>query len=125
MKKLKNIIQLALMTIPVILAVAAAVKSSALLAIGSAVAILLLIFILPISSGRENLWTFFLYAIIAVPINIKLIVATFEDFFYIELLSPVGIMASILIFFILLSVEELCAGILMRIAKPHQLDFEN
>lgn len=118
-------IQLFLILIPVFFSIVAAIQSNIFLALLSIIIMFVLVFRLPIAKNSENLWTFLLSAAILSPLNVRFIInfkdklCIFYDSKYIVFLS------SIIIFFLLLSIEELILGVITRSIKPYQFNFDD
>jgi hypothetical protein len=122
MKKVFDLLQSMLFIIPLIIAIMAAFKSSILIAIVSIVIMLGLTICLPICKGNENLWAFIATSMVTFPIDLKFINILYE-YGYIDSQFS-SIIISVLVFFVLLSIEEISIGVFIRIIKPHQIDFE-
>lgn len=123
MKKIISI-QLVLLFLPAIFSLFAAIYSNVFLLVFSIIIMFALVFLFPIARGRENLWILILSAITLSPINIRLITYIVFDTSYLDYSKFTVFFASVLIFFVLLSVEEIIFGIVVRIMRPHQYDFD-
>ena len=121
LKKMPRSLQYALIFLPLVFSVIAASKASApysILALALAAADVIL---LPVCKKSENTWMFFIIAITVTPINIRIIIhfaSEIENSLY---RFAVGLLA----YFIMLSLEELAAGIFARIIRPVQNDFDD
>lgn len=123
MKKIVSI-QLILLFLPAIFSLFAAIYSNAFLLVFSIIIMFAFVFLLPIAHGRENLWILILSAITLSPVNIRMITYIVFDTSYLDYSKFTVFLASVLIFFVLLSVEEIIFGIVARIMRPHQYDFD-
>ena len=87
----------------------------------SAVAILLLfLWVLPICRGRQSLFAFLLVTAMGVPLNIRGIAYLWIIDYWEDAYRLSGIFWSVLLFVMLLSVEQIAFGILVRFLWPRQ-----
>lgn len=121
---LKNLWQYLMLAIPPALAVIAACKTSLVisaLAIGIAY---IDVVILPVSKNNECAYMFFLAAVTATPINIRLIIHFLGDCESVpEML--ISVLVGLLAYFMLFSIEEIIMGIITRILFPKQESFDD
>lgn len=121
LKKILYEFQYALIAVPIVLAIIAASKASIILSILSILLIVIDIAILPICKNNENVWTFFMIALTVTPINIKIIIHFIQG----NVNLFIGIVIGLLLYFIMLSIEEIIAGVIVRIIWPKQYDFDD
>lgn len=121
---LKYLWQYLMLAVPPALAIIAALRASPIISI---IAILIEFFdiiILPMCKNNENAWMFFLTAITVTPINIRLIIHSFDGCKSIlEILF--SIFLGMLVYFVLLSAEEIITAIAIRILFPKQESFDD
>ena len=124
MFRLKYLWQYLMLAVPPALAIIAALRASPIISIIAILIALFDIIILPMSKNNENAWMFFLTAITVTPINIRLIIHSFGGCKSIlEILF--SIFLGMLVYFVLLSAEEIITAIAIRILFPKQESFDD
>lgn len=121
LKKISDLFQCVLISLPLVLSIIAANKASALYSILALALAIIDVVILPVCKKSENTWMFFIIAITVTPINIRIIihfVSEIENLFF-------RIVIGLLVYFIMLSIEELIAGIFTRTIWPKQNEFDD
>lgn len=121
LRKILYEFQYALIAVPVVLAIIAASKASIILSILSILLTVTDVAVLPVCKNNENVWTFFMIALTVTPINIKIIVHFIQG----NVNLFIGIVMGLLLYFIMLSIEEIIAGTIVRIIWPKQYDFDD
>ena len=124
LKKIKKILyslQYALISVPIALAITASIKISALYFILAIIFAFVVVAVMPICKHYENAWMFFMTAITVVPINIRVIVHLFSG----GANSLIGVLWGVILFFVMLSIEELIAGVITRIIWKNQRSFDD
>lgn len=127
MKKSYNF-QVFFMLIPVMISILGAfssnIKTNIKVGLISIAIMFILVFCLRIAKRNENLWVFVLSFFITTPVNIKIIMFLKENTYFVDYPTFIVIIASIVVFLILQSVEEIVFGIIARIIRPGQCDFD-
>lgn len=121
LRKILYELQYALIAVPIVLAIIAASKASIILSILSILLTIIDVAVLPVCKNNENVWTFFMTALTVTPINIKIIVHFIQG----NVNLFIGIVMGLLLYFIMLSIEEIIAGVIVRIIWPKQYDFDD
>lgn len=124
MRNIKKILyefQYALIAVPIVLPIIAASKGSIIFSLLSILLMVIDIAALPICKNNENVWTFFMIALTVTPINIRIIVHFIQG----NVNLFIGIVMGLLLYFIMLSIEEIIAGVIVRIIWPKQYDFDD
>lgn len=121
LKKILYEFQYALIAVPIVLAIIAAIKASIILSILSILLTIIDVAVLPVCKNNENVWTFFMTVLTVTPINIKIIVHFIQG----NVNLFIGIVMGLLLYFIMLSIEEIIAGVIVRIIWPKQYDFDD
>ena len=116
----RKYIQLAFGIIPVALSVISVFKQSLILFLLTIVSLFAVVGLVPVFRKRESFWMFLLVAVAGVPENINLIFwIIYLDVLYLYFL-PIKIIYSLLIYFVLFSVEEIAFGVITRFIWPRQ-----
>ncbi len=121
LKKILYEFQYALIAVPIVLAIIAASKASIILSILSILLTVTDVAVLPVCKNNENVWTFFMIALTVTPINIKIIVHFIQG----NINLFIGIVMGLLLYFIMLSIEEIIVGVIVRIIRSKQCDFDD
>lgn len=121
--------QLVLMFIPILISVFGAfssnIKTNILVGLISIAIMLILVLSLDICKREENLWVFVISFFVTTPVNIRLIIFIKENTNFLEYSTFIAITISILVFFTLQSVSEIVFGVIVRIIRPKQYDFDD
>lgn len=107
--------------IPLVLGIAAVLSGSPVLYILLFLSHFLLLWLVPLFKGRENLWMFVTVALSSVPVNVNLLIslAGFGGVF-LPSFFPFALLRAVLIFCVLFGVEEIIMGILARLIWARQ-----
>lgn len=119
---MKNIINISILLIPMLFAYLYSKTWSIVFLIITIVGLFAVIGFLPVCRRRENMWMFFASAIVMLPINIKLIkiiVTNINKLLEIDFVL-FQVTFSVLLFFVLISAEEVVFGVLTRIILKNQ-----
>lgn len=121
--------QLVLMFIPILISVFGAfssnIKTNILVGLISIAIMLILVLSLDICKREENLWSFVLIFFITTPMHIRVLMFIKENTFLLDYPKFIAITISILVFFTLQSVSEIVFGVIVRIIRPKQYDFDD
>lgn len=121
--------QLVLLVLPIIISVLGAfssnIKANILVGLISIAIMLIFVFCFRICKREENLWVFVISFFVTTPLNIRLIIFIKENTYFLEYSTFIVIVAAIVIFFILQSIEQIILGIITRLIRPVQYDFDN
>lgn len=86
---------------------------------------IIFVLILPICRGHENLCVFTTSTISLMPLIIVVAKRFLYNFMYLEVLDSVySFFYFLLLLFIFLSIEQIVIGIIVRLIKPHQAEFD-
>lgn len=86
---------------------------------------IIFVFILPICRGHENLCVFTTSTISLMPLIIVAAKRFLYNFMYLEVFdSPYSFFSFLLLLFIFLSIEQIVIGIIIRLIRPHQAEFD-
>lgn len=119
----KNVWQYFLLAFPFALAIIAAFRASPIISIIAMSLVFLDVVILPVCKNNECAYMFFLTAVTVTPINIRLIIHFLGDCeSALEIL--ISVLAGLLAYFMMLSIEEIIMGIVTRFLFPKQESFD-
>ena len=121
MRTLSNSITLSVFMIPFVLSLVGVIKGSLMLLALALLLMFAIVFIAPVSRTRENLFIYCEVALTLVPVNVKLAKIVGFEYFDGKLFA---FFAIIVIFSILFSVEEIIFGLITRLIRPSQEDFD-
>lgn len=121
--------QLALMLLPILISVIGAfysnIKTNILVGLISIAIMLIFVFRFHICKREENLWVFVISFFVTAPTNIRIIIYIKENTYFLDYSTFVVIVASIVVFFTLQSIEQIILGIITRLIRPGQHDFDD
>lgn len=115
-----NKLQLLTLVIPLLFSLLFAVFGSVIAAILWVVSVFAVISFVPVFDRRENLWTFLCVALSGIPANIFLIgrIMEWDYFFFTE--GFLFVLYSVMLYFLLFSIEEIAFGVVIRFFYPRQ-----
>lgn len=126
---MKKSYQLVLMFLSILISVFGAfssnIKTNILVGLISIAIMLILVLSLDMCKREENLWSFVLIFFITTPMYIRIIMFIKENTFLLDYEKFIAITISILVFFTLQSVSEIVFGVIVRIIRPKQYDFDD
>lgn len=121
--------QLALLVLPIIISVIGAfssnIKTNILVGLISIAIMFVFVFCFHICKRVENLWVFVISFFVTTLTNIRLIIYINENTYFLDYSTFIVIVASIVVFFILQSIEQIILGIITRMIRPGQHDFDD
>lgn len=121
--------QVALMLLPILISVIGAfysnIKTNILVGLISIAIMLIFVFRFHICKREENLWVFVISFFVTAPTNIRIIIYIKENTYFLDYSTFVVIVASIVVFFTLQSIEQIILGIITRLIRPGQHDFDD
>lgn len=121
--------QAALMLLPILISVIGAsysnIKTNILVGLISIAIMLIFVFCFHICKREENLWVFVISFFVTAPTNIRIIIYIKENTYFLDYSTFVVIVASIVVFFTLQSIEQIILGIITRLIRPGQHDFDD
>lgn len=121
--------QLALLVLPIFVSVIGAfsenIKTNILVGLISIAIMLIFVFCFHICKREENLWVFVISFFVTAPTNIRIIIYIKENTYFLDYSPFVVIVASIVVFFTLQSIEQIILGIITRLIRPGQHDFDD
>lgn len=121
--------QVALMLLPILISVIGAfysnIKTNILVGLISIAIMLIFVFCFHICKREENLWVFVISFFATAPANIRIIIYIKENTYFLDYSTFVVIVASIVVFFTLQSIEQIILGIITRLIRPGQHDFDD
>lgn len=121
--------QVALMLLPILISVIGAfysnIKTNILVGLISIAIMLIFVFCFHICKREENLWVFVISFFATAPTNIRIIIYIKENTYFLDYSTFVVIVASIVVFFTLQSIEQIILGIITRLIRPGQHDFDD
>lgn len=121
--------QLALLVLPVLISVfgafSSSIKMNILVGLVSIVIMFVFVFCFHICKQEENLWVFVISFFVTIPTNIRLIIYINENTYFLDYSTFIRMVASIVVFFILQSIEQIILGIITRLLRPDQHDFDD
>lgn len=121
--------QLALLALPIFVSVIGAfsenIKTNILVGLISIAIMLIFVFCFHICKREENLWVFVISFFVTAPTNIRIIIYIKENTYFLDYSPFVVIVASIVVFFTLQSIEQIILGIITRLIRPGQHDFDD
>lgn len=112
--------QCCLCSIPVLFATVAAQEVSLRFGLFSIVALLIILWIIPLCKGRESLFAFLIVALMGVPINVKVIAFLWDYELVGDPFLVSGVLWSVVLLGILFSIEQIMIGVLVRCLWPKQ-----
>ena len=121
--------QVTLMFLPILISVIGAfysnIKTNILIGLISIAIMLIFVFRFHICKREENLWVFVISFFVTAPTNIRIIIYIKENTYFLDYSTFVAIVASIVVFFTLQSIEQIILGIITRLIRPGQHDFDD
>lgn len=122
MKLISNLINISVLFLPLVFSAFSVVKKSALFGIISILLLFIIVLLVPLCKGNENIWMFFLSNITLLPINVMIIKSIIS---YINVGSGIfsKIVTAILVYFVISQIQEIILGVAVRILKPNQIRF--
>lgn len=106
--------------LPISLSIVGAIRHSPILIVLMPIALLISVALTPWARKRENIWMFLLVAVSGVPVNIIVIrwllgLSFFETHFFV-----LAFFRSVVLYLMLLSMEELILGVVIRMIWKNQ-----
>lgn len=120
MKHLSNLVTVTILFIPCILLSIATMKKILVLGVFGVVLLFVYVFFAPLTKGAENFWMYVLSTITLLPLNIKITVMLYPIFCDLLNSKALIIFISVLVAFIVWSIEQIILGVITRIVKPNQ-----
>lgn len=120
MKHLSNLVTVTILFIPCILLSIATMKKILVLGVFGVVLLFVYVFFAPLTKGAENFWMYVLSTITLLPLNIKITVMLYPIFCDLLNFKALIIFISVLVAFIVWSIEQIILGVITRIVKPNQ-----
>lgn len=115
-----NKLQIVTFLIPFALSFFVAARQSILLLSLCIISMFVIVGIVPLFKRRENLWMFLLVGITGIPINLWFAYQFMATGYFDDGFIASRIVLTLLLYFVLFSIEELALGILTRIIWPKQ-----
>lgn len=119
----KNVWQYFLLAFPFALAIIAAFKASPIISIIAMALVFFDVVILPVCKNNQNAYMFFLTAVTATPINIRIIIHFIGNRESVPE-RLISVLVGLLAYFMLFSIEEIIMGIVTRFLFPKQESFD-
>lgn len=121
LKKILYYFQYVFIAVQFVLAIIASVKASAVYFILAIAFAFLYIAVMPTCKYNENTWMFFMVAITVTPVNIRIIIYALSG----SAILFFSVVFGVILFFIMLSIEELIVGIITRLVWKNQREFDD
>ena len=119
-KEKTNKFQLLTLAVPTVFSLLSAISGSVITAILWVVSVFAVISFVPVFDKRENLWTFLCVAISGIPVNLFFISRIMEWDCFWDVGEILCGLYSVMLYFMLFSIEEITFGVVIRFFYPRQ-----
>lgn len=106
--------------LPISLSIVGAIKHSPIIILLVPIALLISVALTPWARKRENIWMFLLVAVAGVPVNIIVIRWFLGLPFFESHIFVLTVFRSVVLYLMILSIEELILGVVTRMIWKHQ-----
>ena len=124
MKYLSDLITIIILLIPNALLSIAIIKHLPVIGIISIVLLFVLVLLMPLAKGIENIWMYVLSSITLLPLNVKISIMAYPLIYDLFDFNALAIFISIMVFFIVSNTEQIVLGLITRIIKTKQEELE-
>lgn len=124
MKYLSDLITIIILLIPNALLSIAIIKHLPVIGIISIVLLFVLVLLMPLAKGIENIWMYVLSSITLLPLNVKISIMAYPLIYDLFDFNALAIFISIKVFFIVSNTEQIVLGLITRIIKTKQEELE-
>ena len=124
MKYLSDLITIIILLMPNALLSIAIIKHLPVIGIISIVLLFVLVLLMPLAKGIENIWMYVLSSITLLPLNVKISIMVYPLIYDLFDFNALAIFISIMVFFIVSNIEQIVLGLITRIIKTKQEELE-